>query len=172
MNFASFFDPMLAKFDDSIPLRILITSRETPELKSHFLNIGAQRVQNKRISTADTFPDIKLLVEEKAKSIFLNDETDCAALVAKILPKSEGSFLWTVLVLNELSHSHGEEEISQALEDMPRDMQPLYQRTLELMAQATGGRKLAKAILTWVTCATKAAYYKGAQRRSKNRHER
>lgn len=155
MNSASFFDPMLAKLDESIPLRILITSRETPELEKHFSSLGAQRVQYERISTADTLPDIKLLVETKTRSVFLKDDKDRAALVEKILGKSEGSFLWTVLVLNELSNSYGEEEINQALEDMPRDMGPLYQRILELMTHATGGRKLAKAILTWVTCATR-----------------
>jgi WD40 repeat protein len=155
VDFASFFDPMLARLDESIPLRILIMSRETPELEKHFSSLGAQRVQHVRISAADTLPDIKLLVETKATSVFLKNDKDRAALVEKILAKSEGSFLWTVLVLNELSDSFGEEAIKQALEDMPRDMEPLYQRTLELMTHRKGGRKLAKAILTWVTCATR-----------------
>lgn len=34
-------------------------------------------------------------------------------------------------------------------------MKPFYQRTLELMSQSTRGKKLAKAILTWATCATR-----------------
>ena len=38
---------------------------------------------------------------------------------------------------------------------MPQDMIPLYQRTLELMTHAVGGKKLAKAILTWATCSTR-----------------
>lgn len=155
MNFVSFFDPVLAKLDESIPLRIMITSRETPELERNFFNLGTHRVQHERISTADTLPDIKLLVEAKAKSVLLKDDKDRATLVEKILRKSEGSFLWTVLVLSELSNSYGEEEINQALEDIPRNMEPLYQRTLELMTRATGGRKLAKAILTWATCAAR-----------------
>lgn len=154
-NLASFFDTMLAKLDESIPLRILMTSRETSELEKRFYSLGAHRFQSERISTADTLLDIKLLVEAKAKSLVVKDDEDRAALVEKILQKSQGSFLWTVLVLNELSNSYGEEEISQVLEDVPRDMEPLYQRTLELMSQATRGKKLAKAILTWTTCATR-----------------
>lgn len=154
-NFASLFDPMLANFDASIPLRILITSRETPKLEKLFSGLGTYRVQNETILIADTLPDIKLLVEAKVKSVLLKDDKDRATLVEKILGKSEGSFLWTVLVLSELSNSYGEEEINKALEDMPQDMEPLYQRTLELMMQATGGKKLAKAILTWTTCATR-----------------
>ena len=154
-NYASFFDQVLAKLDQSIPLRILITSRETLKLHKLFLSLGTHRVHNETISTADTLPDIKLLVEAEAKAVLLKDDRDRAILVEKILGKSEGSFLWTVLVLSELSNSYGEEEINKALEDMPRDMEPLYRRTLELMTQATGGKKLAKAILTWATCATR-----------------
>ena len=152
-NFAALFDPILAKIDQSIPLRILITSRVSSKLDKHFLSLGAHRVQYETISTADTLPDIKLLVEAKAKSVLLKNDKDRALLVDKILEKSEGSFLWTVLVLGELSNSYGEEEINKSLEDIPRDMEPLYQRTLELMTQAPGGKKLAKAILTWTTCA-------------------
>ena len=154
-NFASLLDPMLAKLDQSIPLRILITSRETPKLDHHFLSLGSHRFHRETISTADTLPDIKLVVELKAKSVLLKDDRDRAALVETILKKAEGSFLWTVLVLSELSNSYGEQEIKEALENMPREMEPLYRRTLEMMTQATGGKKLAKAILTWTTCATR-----------------
>lgn len=152
-NFTSLFDPILVKLDDSLPLRILVTSRQTPKLEKHFLGLGAHRVHHETISIADTLPDIKLLVGAKANSVLLKDDEGRAALVETVLGKSEGSFLWTVLVLDELSNSYGEEEINQALEEMPRDMEPLYQRTLESMTHATGGRKLAKAILTWTTCA-------------------
>lgn len=155
VNFASLFDPMLAKLDESIPLRILITSRETSEMEKHFSSLNTHRFQSERISTADTLPDIELLVEAKTKSLVVKDDDDRAALVEKILGKSKGSFLWTVLVLNELSNSHCEEDINQDLDDVPRDMEPLYQRTLEIMLQAPRGKKLAKAILTWVTCATR-----------------
>ena len=149
VDFASFFDSMLAKLDKSIPLRIWITSRETSELEKHFSNHSTHRFQSESISTADTLPDVKLLVEAKAKSLVVKDDEDREALMGRILGESEGSFLWTVLVLNELSHSYGEEEINQVLDEVPRDMEPLYQRTLELMSQATRGKKLAKAILTW-----------------------
>lgn len=155
VNFASLFDAMLAKLDESIPLRILITSRETSELEKHFASLGTRGFRSERITIADTLPDIELLVEAKTKSLLVKDNKDRAGLVAKILGKSKGSFLWTVLVLRELSNSYSEEDIIQVLDDVPRDMEPLYQRTLELMSQATRGKKLAKAILTWATCATR-----------------
>ena len=154
-NYEPLFDLMLAKLDESIPLRIMVTSRETPKLLNHFISLGVHRSQHEKISTSDTLPDIKLLVETKAKSVFLKDDKDRDVLVHKILAKSEGSFLWTVLVLSELNHSYGEQEIYNALEEIPKNMEPLYHRTLEIMAQAPGGKKLAKAILTWTTCATR-----------------
>jgi WD40 repeat protein len=154
-DFTSLFDLMLAKLDKSIPLRILITSRETSELEKRFSNLDTHLFQSERISAEDTLPDIRLLVEAKVKSLFVENNEEPAALVEKVLEKSKGSFLWTVLVLNELSNSHGEEEVNQVLDDVPRDMESLYRRALESMSQATRGKKLAKAILTWATCATR-----------------
>ena len=153
INLALFFDSVLAKFDGTIPIQILITSRSTPELERHFKALNTQQILYERISTSDTLPDIELLVEAKAKTILVKDDKDRASLVKRILGKSEGSFLWTVLVLNKLSSSYGEEEMNRAIENMPCDMEPLYKRTLESMSQATGGRNLTKAILTWATCA-------------------
>ncbi|MCJ1385500.1 hypothetical protein MMC17_008623 [Xylographa soralifera] len=155
VDFASLFDLVLTKLDVSIPLRILIISRETFELKKYFSSLGPHRFQSQRISTADTLPDIKLLVDVRANSFIVKNDGDRVALVEKILKKSQGSFLWTVLVLNELSNTHGKEEINQVLDEVPHDMEPLYQRTLDLMSQATRGKKLAKAILMWAACATR-----------------
>jgi hypothetical protein len=153
VNPSSLFDLILAKMDRSTPLRILITSRETSELEKSFMTLGKDRFQSERISIVDTLPDIRLLVEAKAKSLVVKDDNDRDALVEKILAKSRGSFLWTFLVLNELSNSYIEEETNRVLEDVPRGMEPLYQRTLEMMAQATRGKKVINSILTCATCA-------------------
>ena len=152
VNFASLFDTMLAQLNESIPLRILITSRESLALETRFQSLGTHRIRQEKISAADTFDDIKLVVEAKANSVLLKTNEDRTALVEKVLENSQGSFLWTVLVLRELSNAHGEQEIKQAIENMPRDMGPLYQRTLESMTGFVGGKKLAKAVLIWVAC--------------------
>ena len=154
-NIGSFFDSMLAKMDESVPLRILMTSRMTSGLEKHFSNLGTHRFRSEGISTADTLPDIKFLVEAKARPLMPKDNENRANLVEKILGKSEGSFLWTVLVLNELSNTHGEEEMNQVLDEVPREMEPLYQRALESMSKATRGKRIAKAILIWTACATR-----------------
>lgn len=154
VDFSSFFGPMLAKLGE-IPIRVLIMSRDTAELETHFSSLPIHRFWSENISIADTLPDVKSLILSKAKTFFVKGEDDRTSLVETILEKSQGSFLWTVLVLNHLSNSHGEKEISQVLSDVPQGMESLYERTLEIMSRATHEKILAKAILTWTTCATR-----------------
>ncbi|PYH64510.1 NACHT and WD domain protein [Aspergillus vadensis CBS 113365] len=150
-----FFDAMLANLDESTRLRILVTSRATPGICRYFSSLGAHKVMSEQVSVSDTLPDIKLLVEARTGSLAVGGDRDRNNLVSKILDKSQGSFLWTALVLEELSNSHSEQEISQALQDMPRDMEQLYMRSLESMSQASQGKTLSKAVLIWTTCAAR-----------------
>ncbi|KAH0556465.1 hypothetical protein GP486_005630 [Trichoglossum hirsutum] len=150
-NFSAF-APLLGKLGKDIPLRILITSRQSLELEKHFSSLGSSNFCVEEISTADTLPDIKLYAETRMESLPVESEQGRADLISKILRKSEGCFLWTVLVLRELADSFGEEDIKQVLDDVPQDMDPLYARALEVMGRAPRGKKLAKAILTWAAC--------------------
>lgn len=149
------FDLVLDNFGSPVPLRVLITSRITGDLEENFKSLSPSRYQLQQISTADTLPDIQLLVQSKAKAFRVQNDYDRAALVYRMLQKSKGSFLWTVLVVNELSKCYSQEEINQVFDDVPSDMKPWYQRTLEIMSKNTHGRKLAHAILIWATCATR-----------------
>ena len=149
-NPASFFDLMLARLDKSIPLRILIVSRGTSELRRWFLGLG--QFQSETISPVDTLPDIEVLVKMRANSFAVGNSKQHAALVDKILQRSNGSFLWTALVLNELSTAYSEDEINQVVENIPRGMEPLYKRALQSMSQSVRAKTLSKAILAWATC--------------------
>jgi WD40 repeat protein len=153
-NPAAFVDLMLAKLDKSTPLRILIISRETPDLRNQFLTLGVHEFQSEAIATADTLADIEALVSTKATSLVVEDK-DRTALVNEILRKSKGSFLWTALVLNELSTAHSQNEISKVLEDVPRGMVPLYNRALESISRSVRTKRPAKAILMWTACAVR-----------------
>ncbi|TVY33066.1 Vegetative incompatibility protein HET-E-1 [Lachnellula subtilissima] len=155
VNPRAFFDLILDNFESSVPLRVLITSRITGDIKESFKSLSPNRYQFQPISTADTLPDIKLLVQSKAKAFRLQNDDNRTALVERILQKSNGSFLWTVLVVNELSKCYSQEDINQVFDDVPSDMKPWYQRTLDIMSQNTHGLKLAGAILIWATCATR-----------------
>jgi hypothetical protein len=73
LDASSLFYPMQAKLDKSILLRILITGWETSELDKSFTSLGNYRFRSERILLADTLPEVKLLVEAKAKSLIVKD---------------------------------------------------------------------------------------------------
>ena len=102
-----------------------------------------------RILKSDTMQDIKVVVESRSNGLITSDSASKNSLMDKILLKSNGSFLWTVLVLRELSTAYSEEQVNGVLENVPLGMKPLYHRTLDLMGATGRGKRLAKAILTW-----------------------
>ncbi|KAK3936654.1 hypothetical protein QBC46DRAFT_418605 [Diplogelasinospora grovesii] len=151
-NCGPFFDSMLAKMGQTTPLRILMTSRETSELHKAFSSLGNHRCHREAIVAEETLADIELIVSTKAQKLDLGSEEDRSALVSTVIEKAKGSFLWTTLVLDELSSAYSEEDIEQILDEVPQGMEPLYDRALEMMSRATRGKRLAKAILTWAVC--------------------
>ncbi|KAH1986511.1 hypothetical protein KXW88_007402 [Aspergillus fumigatus] len=152
-DLVSFFEIVLTRLDRSVPLRILVTSRQTSEIERRIALLGYDQVRVELISRADTKDDIESLVRRRANALIVKSEVDRAALVERILGKSEGSWLWTVLVLNELSNSHSEEEIRQVLAEVPKGMEDLYLRILDVMSKTPRGKGLIKAILVWATSA-------------------
>ncbi|KAL2382043.1 hypothetical protein RJZ90_003555 [Blastomyces dermatitidis] len=150
-DFASFFGLMLAKLDDSLPLRILITSRTTAGLQRQFSSLGSERLFCEQISAADTLHDIRVFVDDQSMLLEV-DSNHRVSLVERILEKSNDSFLWTAIVLQELLKVHGQEDINRVLEEVPQEMEPLYLRILESMSQAKHGKQLAQAILAWAIC--------------------
>ncbi|PWY75065.1 NACHT and WD domain protein [Aspergillus heteromorphus CBS 117.55] len=147
-------ETVLATLNKSIPLRVLFTSRSTPEIARYFAALGDGACQSVSITTEDTLPDVRRLLQERVKLLgFKGDER--ALLVDRIVEKSQGSFLWTSLVIKDLSECHSDHEINQVLEEVPRNMELYYQRSLDLMAHSNRGKDLSKAILMWTVCATR-----------------
>ncbi|KAM5349228.1 hypothetical protein ACJ41O_005735 [Fusarium nematophilum] len=145
-------ETILPNLGESVPLKILVTSRDTADLDQGFSSIPLNRIQSLPISSTDTKPDLKLLVETRAQALGVVGPGDRAALAEKILDKSKGSFLWTILVLEELVRCHSRKEVDRILEEVPRGMESLYKRALDSMSEAGRGKELAKAILMWASC--------------------
>ncbi|KAK7708036.1 hypothetical protein SLS64_006858 [Diaporthe eres] len=89
------------------------------------------------------------LVEEKSRCFNVDSDDHRKALVQKVIDKAQGSFLWTILVLEEISNAYSKEEIESILQELPPKMEDLYYRTLQSMSRLHRGKQLAKAILTW-----------------------
>ena len=149
----TFLDWILSKSNELPFLRIFVTSRDTSELDRALSHIGPRPVHLFPLSVADTLPDIRHLVEQRIQALPVVVDQDKARMAETIVNKSQGSFLWTTLILNELLSCHSKNEVTKVLEEVPRDIESLYKRILDSMASIRRGTELAKAILMWVACA-------------------
>lgn len=79
-------------------------------------------------------------------------------LLAKVLARSEGSFLWTKLILDEIARCHTEEGIKEVLEEVPDDMNDLYERMgKSLISSARKSNKsLIFELFQWAVCAQRS----------------
>jgi hypothetical protein len=74
-------------------------------------------------------------------------------LCDRILAKSQGSFLWVRLVLQEFENAYTDEDIEAILHEVPDDLYQMYLRMLQTIESERRRTKLAKSILSWVTLA-------------------
>lgn len=145
----------LIRIQESWPVAIIITSRDPVEMH---LGKTSPRVdiQSQAISDDDVQEDIALLLRSNL------DLLPCPAsdrwptpesMASQILANSRGCFLWASLTCSELRKATSEKEIDEVLESIPSDMDALYTKVLEDMANARFGKDVAKALITWVTYA-------------------
>jgi hypothetical protein len=78
---------------------------------------------------------------------------DVDRLCDKILKKSQGSFLWVRLVLQEFENAYTDEDIEAILHEVPDDLFQMYLRMLQTIESEKRRTKLAKSILSWVALA-------------------
>lgn len=155
-NSATLLDAILPSLSElSSSLRILITSRDTLELNRGFKILPPSALSILTISVADTRPDLDLIIRTEVEALSVVLSTERPPLIEALLQKSKGSFLWTILVLKELSLCHSKKEIDNVLEEIPKGMQSFYKRTLDLMGQAPRGKELARSVLVWAACAVR-----------------
>jgi hypothetical protein len=64
-DLVSFFENVLARLDLSVPLKILVTSRQTSEIERRIAMLGHDQVRAELISTADTKKILDRLFEQE-----------------------------------------------------------------------------------------------------------
>jgi len=98
---------LISRKESNLPIRILVTSRISPSLKTKFIQLGDSiNVVGEEISTDDTLEDIQKYVMRKSGELSLGDEATRKAVEQEILSQPEGSFLWVKLVMNQLCDAH------------------------------------------------------------------
>ena len=146
--------PLLSKIDKDFPLRIFITSRPSPSLE-RLVSQEKLVIVSEQMTAENSLKDIRLYLEANSGFLPVSDDIARSDLIDTVLEKSNGCFLWTVLVLNELESTHSEQQIWEVLKDVPTEMDELYMRILDDMKTRTRDIELAKAILRWTVCAAR-----------------
>lgn len=146
---------LLSKIDKRTKLRVFFSSR--PDL-------AIQRIfsQEKVTITVETtsletsLEDIKAYLDLHADHLPVDNQDEREDLVAQILEKSCGNFLWTTLVVKELEQTVTQERIGQVLKSVPKGIDDLYLRILgTATSRKNNAHKVAGAILRWVACAAR-----------------
>ena len=137
-------------------LRVLIISRKTEPLSLAFNRIsGLMLIDFVEMDGHDHISsDIRKLVEKEIKHM-RGSEALKQRVAQSIIIRAGGNFLWVRLVLDELLHCHTEESIQETLDEIPNDMNKLYQR-MELAIlnnPRKSDRRLAKSLFQWTICA-------------------
>ncbi|KAI0109257.1 hypothetical protein GGR51DRAFT_570088 [Nemania sp. FL0031] len=141
----------LRKVQEMWPVCILITSRAGADMYLNTTNPSMEFISEAILE--DNSSDIASFLSANLHHLpgaTISAQQDVSD---RILRNSRGCFLWVSLVIRELRQVHTATEISQVLDSNPSDMDALYARILDEMSYAKFGKDLAKAILTWATCA-------------------
>lgn len=134
-------------------LRLFATSRDLEEVGRGLTSMGS-RVSIHPLSEDDTFDDMRLFLSTKLTELDrLESSEDREAMCDKILQKSQGSFLWVRLVLQDFENAWTDEAMEAVLEEIPTGLHEVYERILLSIEADPHKRDLAKSILTWVTLA-------------------
>lgn len=153
LNYQALF-PLLSFLEKQQPLRIFITSRPVLATDRLFAQNKLDRIAE-TISIRDSLEDIRLYLQANAEFWPAEDEDERDQLLTHILNRSNGNFLWTFLVLQELTDTLSVQQAYEVLDSVPNGMDELYSRILEALMNNPRNRNIAKAILKWTVCSSR-----------------
>lgn len=105
------------------------------------------------VKTADVQADIAAYLNTHIGRI-MGPEAERDLLKERILQKSNGCFLWAILVLRRLARIPGSRARLYAIDELLPDMYDLYSRIVQSISE--GDAELSKFILTWVITSARA----------------
>lgn len=146
--------PLLSKVERQHPLRILITSRPVLAIDRLFTQEKLDRIAE-TISITQLLDDIRLYLQANAEFLPAENELERGRLLTRILNRSNGNFLWTYLVLQELADTISVQQAYEVLDSFPNGMDGLYSRILEALMNNPWNRDIAKTILKWTVCSSR-----------------
>lgn len=142
--------PLLLKAAEMGSLHIFFTTRnpyKPGQLRA--------KVITEEILEEDSGSDISLFLEANINLLPVISMSGQEEMISTILAKSQGNFLWTRLVFQELRNVYTSAGVKKVLDQVPSDMNKLYARILDSMSVSTHDKPLAKAMITWIVCAAR-----------------
>lgn len=97
--------------------------------------------------------DLRMYVEEEMATMH-GDEEFKYEIATQLVRKADANFLWANLVLTEVLGCHTQDAVLEALEDVPEELEPLYERMDSTLAKSCrpSDRAMGKTILIWIAC--------------------
>ena len=137
----------------SVPLRILILSRRTPDIDAEFKKIPEEAKWD-AVSIDGHLDDHRKFVENELEWSEIPAFKE--SITKRLLDQSHGNFLWLRLTVERINKCRTTESAEQAMRELPTGMEELYDRMGESISdQEPADRSLTCHILEWVTCAVR-----------------
>ncbi|KAK5936805.1 hypothetical protein PMZ80_010924 [Knufia obscura] len=144
--------------DASQPLRLLIISRALPEIETSMDRLARHvrpRTDLKTVALDSNASDLELYVEDEMDSM-LGDDTFRRDTMRQVLKKADGNFLWVHFVVKEILECLTEDDVELALNAVPSELNPLYlrmdQRLADTFRHRPNDKQLGQTILIWASC--------------------
>jgi WD40 repeat protein len=140
----------LSEFGEtSIPLRLLLVSRRTPNIQI-FTRDLSQSIRLQEMAWDRSSEDITRYVREK-----LDNYAHKRVYIREVLSKADGNFLWARLVVDEIRRCNTEDQVRNALDRVPRELEPLYQWMDKRLAEKlpTDDLRMGRMIMSLTACA-------------------
>ncbi|KAK7181631.1 ankyrin repeat-containing protein [Paraphaeosphaeria sporulosa] len=132
-------EPFLQMLDDlghwrPDSIKLIITSRPVAIVERIVRNI---RLLDVRLDKELVEPDIVVYLWHRLRQSYLLPESH-SAVVAYILDKADGLFLYAKLAMDAISHLEDDVEVQQALDSLPADLTDMYSNLLQEHLKRTG----------------------------------
>ncbi|KAH8202615.1 hypothetical protein TruAng_003216 [Truncatella angustata] len=141
---------LMAEVKSSLtPIRVLATSRWTPRLFTSFGRISS-KIPTSWFSLDQDSTDMRIYIEEELQYLSWDDSVK-GEITGKVLDQANDNFLWVRLILEEIRDCHTEDDLRQALNELPPGMESLYQRMEETISniRRPSDRNLSRQLLMW-----------------------
>ncbi|KAK5453601.1 hypothetical protein LTS15_006787 [Exophiala xenobiotica] len=134
------------------PVRLVVFSRNIQSLSSTFDRLS-KRLPVRYHFLENMSQDLQMYAEEEMATMH-GDEEFKHSIAMELARKADGNFLWASLVLTEVLQCHTEDEVLRALEEVPNELEPLYERMDSTLAKncRPSDRVMGKTIIMWIAC--------------------